>query len=128
MSDNLKELEQRCDAATVNMRRIVSGIGSTHTFDEGEAAIRAMGEAGKAWQIAKMTVEVDATVAGMIEQMRASSGKRRARSLEQSAAQKLKVCRPQDIVCADHFEKVAPMETNHALCGKADIQHLALPV
>lgn len=71
MSDNLKELERRCDEATANMRRIISGVGSKYTLAEGEAAIRAMGEAGKAWQIAKMTVEVDATVAGMIEKMRA---------------------------------------------------------
>jgi hypothetical protein len=34
--------------------------------------------------------------------------------------------RPQDIVRAVHFEKVIPMETSHALRGKADIQHLAL--
>ncbi len=33
--------------------------------------------------------------------------------------------RQQDVVCADHFEKVSPMETNHTLRGKADIQHLA---
>ncbi len=35
--------------------------------------------------------------------------------------------RPQDIVLAYRFEKVSPKETNHALRGKADIQHLALP-
>jgi hypothetical protein len=34
--------------------------------------------------------------------------------------------RPQDMVSAHHFEKVLPMETNHALCGKADALHLAL--
>jgi hypothetical protein len=45
MSDNLKELEQRCDEATANMRRIIPGVGSKYTLAEGEAAIRAMGEA-----------------------------------------------------------------------------------
>ncbi len=33
MSDNLKELEQRCDEATANMRRIVSDIGSKHSAE-----------------------------------------------------------------------------------------------
>ncbi len=70
MSDNLKELERCCNEATATMRRIVSGVGSQYTLAEGEAAIRAMGEAGKAWQIAKMSAEVDATVASMIETMR----------------------------------------------------------
>jgi hypothetical protein len=33
---------------------------------------------------------------------------------------------PQDIVRADHFEKVLPMETKHTLPCKAHAQHLAL--
>jgi hypothetical protein len=85
MSDNLKELEQRCDEAQATMKRIVSGVGSAHTFDEGAAAIRATGEAVKAFQTAKikaemlpveakialagMNAEMDAVVTGMIEHM-----------------------------------------------------------
>jgi hypothetical protein len=38
MKDNLRELEHCCDEATANMRRIIPGVGSAHTFDEGEAA------------------------------------------------------------------------------------------
>ncbi len=71
MSDNLRELERRCDEATANMRRIIPGVGSKYTLAEGEAAIRAMGEAGKVWKIAQVNAELDAVVAGMIEFLRA---------------------------------------------------------
>jgi hypothetical protein len=38
MRDNLKELERRCIESQAIMKRIVTGVGSAHTFDEGEAA------------------------------------------------------------------------------------------
>ncbi len=33
MSDNLKELEQRCDESTANMRRIIPGVGSKYSAE-----------------------------------------------------------------------------------------------
>ncbi len=33
MSDNLKELERRCDEATANMRRVIPGVGSKYSAE-----------------------------------------------------------------------------------------------
>ncbi len=38
MIENLRELERRCLESQAIIKRIVIGVGSAHTFDEGEAA------------------------------------------------------------------------------------------
>jgi hypothetical protein len=69
MSNNLKELERRLEEARANMKRTVNGVGTQYTLEEGAAAVRACGEAGKAYQIAKTAEELDTVTESLVSQL-----------------------------------------------------------